>query len=411
VQQRVKTPGKHSRPTVILFITRSSVAFKESAINTMRKGLAAAGVVALIAAGSAACGTASAASPDAKVKNAFDKLSGQKAVTLGLHIDASADQIYAALQGEDDFTKDNAKLLADLRAAITVSSDKAFKDTKNGDKGSFGFQLAADGSGKKSLLDIRSVDQKLYLRLDLKGFEALDTGSSKNKDLGQLDQFLNTADDLPASLGSVKAALKGEWVTLDPKSFSDFAKSMSKGSGGGSPLGALPNSGKGLDAKSQRQIIEALRKALVNNAKFKDLGNHGGADHVLVTVPTRQLAKELESSLTPLTKQIPDFKPSDLDDVPNKSVSVDVAVKGGKVSAITLDAAQLDSRAKGKLPLVLDIDSGADPVSAPSGAKTLNPQDIMGLFMYGFGGGDDSSSGSSGSSPDDSSSADDSLFS
>jgi hypothetical protein len=374
----------------------------------MRKGLAAAGVVALIAAGSAACGTAAASTPDAKVKNAFDKLSDQKSLSFGLHFGASADQIWSALQGEDDFTKDDAALLAKLRADISLSSAKALKDVKQGDKSSGAFRVSADGTGKKSLAEVRSVNGKVYLRLDLKGFEALDTVKSSNKDLAQLDQFLGMADGLPASLGSVKAALKGDWVTIDPKSFTDFAKSMSKSAGGsGAPLGSLPDTSKGLDAKTQQQVVDALRKALQNNAKFKDLGSHDGADHVQVTVPARQVAKELEGSLGSLTKQIPGFKPSDLDSVPDKSVSVDVAVKGGKVSAISLDVAQFDTKAKGKLPLVLDIDSGADPVTAPAGAKTLNPQDIMGLVMYGFGGGPDSSSGSGTSD----SSADDSLFS
>lgn len=351
----------------------------------MRKGLAAAGVVAMIAAGSAACGSATASSPDTKVKNAFDKLGNEKSLTLAVHFDASADQIYTALQGEDGFTKDTAKTLADLRAAVSLSAGKAFKNVKDGDKSSFGFLLSADGSGKKSLVEVRSVNEKVYLRLDLKGFEALDSGAS-NKDIKQLNEFLDMADDLPASLGSVKAALKGEWVSIDLKSFTSFAKSMSKD--GDSPLGALPDTSKGLDAKSQQQIVDALRKALQNNAKFKELGNHGGADHVEVTVPAQQLAKELQGSLGSLTKQIPDFKPSDLDDVPNKTVAVDIAIKGGKLSGISLDVAQFDTAAKGKLPLVVDIDGGADPVSAPSGAKVLNPQDLMGLFMYAVGGDD-----------------------
>jgi len=49
---------------------------------------------------------------------------------------------------------------------------------------------------------------------------------------------------------------------------------------------------------------------------------------VEITVPARQVAKELQGSLGSLTKQIPDFKPSDLDKVPNKTVAVDVALKG-----------------------------------------------------------------------------------
>lgn len=371
----------------------------------MRKGLAAAGVVALIAAGSAACGTATASTPDAKVKNAFDKLGNQKSVTLGLHFGASADQLYTAMQGEEDFTKQTAKTLAALHANIQVSTGSSFKDVKDGDKGSFGFQLTTDSSGKKSLIEVRSVDQKVYLRADIKGLEGLGGDSVSAKDKSEFDQFLASGDQLPSSLASVKAALKGEWITIDPKAFTDFAKSMADRAGedgADSPLGSLSDAGKGLDAKTQQKIVDSLRAALEKNATFKNLGKSGGADHVQVTVPARQLAKEVEASLGSLTRQIPDFKPSDLDDVPNKTIAVDVALKGGKLSGIGFDLAQLDDQAKGKVPLVLDIDGGADKLSAPEGAKTLNPQDLIGLFMSGIGGSDDSSSGSGSSSPDDS---------
>jgi hypothetical protein len=364
----------------------------------MRKGLAAAGVVALIAAGSAACGTATASTPDAKIKNAFDKLQNKKSLALGLHFDASADQIYAALQGSDGFTKANATTLAELHATVSASSDKAFKDIKSGDKGSFAFQLTSDAAGKKNLIEVRSVDQKVYLRADLKGLTNLG-GSSTSKDLAGIDQFIAQADKLPSSMGSVKAAVHGEWITIDPKSFTSFLKSFG-GSGSGSPLGALPDTGKSLDAKTQQQVLDALQKALRNNAKYKDLGNHDGADHVQVTLPARQFAKELQGSLGSLTKQIPDFKPSDLNDVPNKTVAVDVAIKGGSVSGITFDLVQLDTSATGKLPLTIAVDDGAEPVSAPKGAKILNPQDLIGLFMSGLG-SDDTSTGSGSSDSSD----------
>src|SRR4051812_33524840 len=103
----------------------------------MRKGLAAAGVVALITAGSAACG-ADKTTPQGKVSNAFEKLGSEKTVTLGLGFDGSVDQIYAAMKGEDDFTRDDAKLLASLHLTLTGSSQKSFSvlgksaDSKDG---------------------------------------------------------------------------------------------------------------------------------------------------------------------------------------------------------------------------------------------------------------------------------------
>lgn len=380
----------------------------------MRKSLAAAGVVALIATGSAACGSADQVSAGGKVKNGLDKLTDGKSLTLGLHFDASADQIYAAMKGEQDFTRDDAKMLAGLAATFSVSSDKALKDVKSGDKGdSVGFQISGD-SGKTDFFELRSVDQKLYLRVDLKAAMKLDTSPSKSGDLAGINKFLGMADSLPSSLASVKAALKGQWVSLDPKAFSEFAKSMggAKGLGGGKGgssgddsalpgMSGLPG-GNSLDPKTQKKLLAAVKKAVQDNARFTDLGNHDGADHVQATLPARPFAKELQSAVAPLAKQLPGYKPSDFSDVPNKSVSLEFAIKGGKIRAISFDVAQFDTKAHGKLPLTLDLDGGADEVKAPEGAQQLNPQDLMGLFMAGFGGSDDTSSGSGSS---------DSLFS
>ena len=93
-------------------VVRDLVATSEEfVINTMRKGLAAAGVVALITAGAAACGNEEPSTPQGKVSNAFIKLGEQKSVTLGLSFDGTPDQIYAALKDQDDFKRADADLL------------------------------------------------------------------------------------------------------------------------------------------------------------------------------------------------------------------------------------------------------------------------------------------------------------
>ncbi|MBM9504897.1 hypothetical protein [Actinacidiphila acididurans] len=374
---------------------RFIAASKEFVIVTKRTGLAAAGVVALIAAGSAACGTAQA-TPQAKVQSAFTKLGDQKAVTLGLSFDATADQIYAVMQG-DDFTRQDAELLSKLRATLSVSTQKQIGLLTSGSNatdatkdGAAGFTLSADKSGNSNLIDLRAVNQKLYLRADIKGLEKLDTSPNASSDLREFNQFLNQADQLPSSLNAVKAGLKGQWVEIDPKAWLDFGKSMAKQMGGSgsssSPFDAL--TGPKIDPKTEAKLFDAIKQAFVHNATFKDLGNSNGADHVQVTVPARQLAKELSTSLPPILKQFPGVKASDLkglsdtSGVPNRTISFDVALKGKDISALTVDLAQFDDKATGnKLPLTLTIDHNTDALTAPSDAQQLNPQDLVGLFM------------------------------
>jgi hypothetical protein len=387
----------------------------------MRKGLAAAGVVAVIAAGSAACGTNTPTTPEGKVKSAFDKLSDQKSLTLGLHIDATGQQIYAASGGgDDDFTLADAKLLASLKVSLSASSDKAFTNIKGDDKGtSVGLRIDGGSDGKQNLIEVRSVDQKLYVRANLKALTtSFDTQDSHSSDLADLNQLLAKVDQLPSSLASVKAALKGQWVSIDPKAFGDFASSMlknlDKAGGTGTGTDSIPDltDPKAIDPATQRQVITALEKALQRDAKVTDTGNHGGADHLTVTAPARRLTKDVLGSITPLFKDLPGgggdevkslTDPKTYQDIPNRNVSIDLALKGGKLSAISFDVSQLDTGSKGvKVPLVLSFDSDADPVSAPSGAKQLNPQDLVGLAMSGMfnDSGSDTSSGSGTSMPD-----------
>ncbi|MYS20175.1 hypothetical protein GA0115240_11718 [Streptomyces sp. DvalAA-14] len=359
-------------------------------INTKRKGLAAAGVVALIAAGSAACGTAQA-TPAGKVQNAFTKLSDQKSLTLGVSFGASADQIWSAMKGEDDFSKADAQMLAALHAQVAVSSDKPLGQLKSGDKtSSFGILLSDDASAKKNLIEIRSVGGKLYLRGDVKELAKLGAADGDDSSDAQgLNGFLSDADKLPASMGAIKSALQGDWISIDPAAFAGLAKTFGGAAG-------VPTATPTLDPASQAQILTGLRNAVAHNAKFKDLGNRDGADHIQLTVPARPFAKDLATSVSPALTKLPGFKQSDVDkalkDVPNRTVSADLAIKNGMISAVTVDLAQFDTQAHGQLPLKLTLDGGAAPVSAPAGAKELKPQDLLGMFAGVFAGQNGTSS-------------------
>jgi hypothetical protein len=376
----------------------------------MRKGLAAAGVVALITAGAAACGSEEPGTPQGKVTNAFTKLGEQKSVTMGMSFDGTPEQIYAALKDQDDFKRADADMLGGLRISTSFSADKALAEVKGDDKGtSFGLEVAGGAGGKsqgKTLVGVRSVDQKAYVQVDLKGLAALDTTGDTG--LSDLTGMLNSVDQLPSSFASIKTLAKGGWVSIDPQAFADFAKTLGGGKGSGSsgssdgfgssdgsadsPLGglglpsdlptALPTD---LAKKTFAELLAPLQKSLTKDAKITDLGTKDGADHLKVSLPARTLAQDIENSLGSMTSMLPGDLKKSLDDVPDKTVSLDVAVKGGKLNHISVDLAQFDDTIHGSLPLGLSIDGGADPVKAPSGAQQLNPQDLVGAVMSQLG--------------------------
>ncbi|GAA1357353.1 hypothetical protein [Streptomyces beijiangensis] len=308
-----------------------------------------------------------------KVQNAFDKLSEQKSFSAELGFAGSADDIYAAMKNEDDFERADATMLAGLKVKFSAASDTQLKDTKNLGKGSVSFALS---NGSADLIEVRSVGQMVYLRADLKAVSALDT-SSKGSDSKELDTMLKQADQLPASMSAVKNALKGKWIGLDPKTFAAFIKQSGLDKEAG-----LPDTGSALDPAQQKKAIEAVKKALGENAKFKDAPGKDGVDHVTVTVAGRKAAQDLVDALKPFPQfkdAFKDFKPSD---VPDKDIAIDLAVKDGMLSGISLDVAQFDTKSTGKLPLSITIDGKADPVTAPSGSVELKPQDLMSAMMF-----------------------------
>ncbi|MET9517616.1 hypothetical protein [Streptomyces sp. NPDC002994] len=176
----------------------------------------------------------------------------------------------------------------------------------------------------------------------------------------------------------MKDALAGEWVSIDPKAFEEFSKSMGEEAGEASPF---PDTGA-LDTKTQQKITKALSKEIADNAKFTDAGSRDGADHVKVAVPAGKTADAIAEALKPMEKQLPkEFKLSELKDVPSKNIDFDVAIKDEKLSGVTIDLAQFDKKAAGKLPVSIGFNADAAPVKAPAGASTLNPQDVMGAMM------------------------------
>ncbi|ARZ69358.1 hypothetical protein SMD11_3739 [Streptomyces albireticuli] len=353
--------------------------------------------MAVLTAGTAACDGGDAnLSPDAKVKQAFDKLGRQKSLSAEIGFNASADQIFAAMKDQKDFKREHADMLADLRLSYSLSYDKPLKDVESEDENGEG-SVALGSKDGKPLVEIRAFGaDKVYLRGDLKGIGDLAAkvdkkGPGKSTGRPDFDELAKKADTLPSSMDSVKGALKGEWVAMDTKSFEAFSKANGKS-----------DDKPKLDPKDQKQLFDALQKSLDGNATYKDAGKKNGADHVKVTVPAKKFADDLNKSLKPLQDKLgskgkSDKVDGDLDKLKNKDVTLDVAVRDGMVSALTVDLAQLDDEVKGELPLTLGIKGGAGKVQAPAGAKELKPQDLIGagmlLFSDKLGGGKDSDMG------------------
>lgn len=358
----------------------------------MRKSVATAGCVVFIASAAVACGTAENISAGTKAQRAVEKLNEQKAVTITGGFDGTESQIWSAMKGEDDFTHDSAKMLADLEISVSLSSKTSLKDATEG-KGAKAASsaLSLSTGGKSPLLEVRSLaGKKYYVRADLEQLMSLasDTGAGGGDDadskaeLKQFQAMLDQADKLPSSYKSVKDLLGGKWVSIDPDAFSELSEQFGAGTSGSGSGSGSGSSTDALDAKTQQKIVKAVTKAVGSNATFKNAGSEDGVDHVTATVPAAKTADALSKALKPYEDELPGgFDPDDLKDAPKKNIGLDLAIKDGMLSGVTIDIAQLDDKATGELPMTIGFSADAEPVRAPAGATTLNPQDVMGAVM------------------------------
>ncbi|WP_043262666.1 hypothetical protein [Streptomyces sp. CT34] len=326
--------------------------------------------MALISTASVACGPFEKVSAGTKVRQGFEKLGERKALTAEFRISANEEQIWSALKGSKGFQRDYAKIMAGLRLSVWTAPDKpveeVFKDPEANVHIPSGFAFAVDGG--QPVMDIRSDGKKMYQRMDFQRLAKLAPQGSAN--------FARRQDELNKLPSPFKEMMSGQWVAYDVKDFEEFAKKKQPGLGG---PGAGPAAQ--LKVEDQKKVMDAFEKAFIDHADLNDAGSKGGADHVRATVPAKKAMTALAKGLEPLADKSPSFGSlrDSVKDVPEKDITLDIAIKDGAVSELTLNLAQFtedDKKAGEELPLSIELKGEAPAFEAPSGAKTVKPKDL-----------------------------------
>ncbi|MGV4928348.1 hypothetical protein K2224_37255 (plasmid) [Streptomyces sp. BHT-5-2] len=323
--------------------------------------------MALISTASAACGPFEKVSAGTKVQRGFQKLGERKALTAEFRISANEKQIWSALKNTKGFRRDYAKIMAGLRLSVWSAPDKPVKDVFKDPEANVhipsGYAFAVDGG--QPVVDVRSDGKKMYQRMDFQRLAKLTPQGSANlaRQKGELDK-------LPSPL---KEMTSGQWVAYDVKDFEEFAKKKQPGPGAGPATQ--------LKVEDQKKVMDAFEKAFIDNADLKDAGSKGGADHVTATVPAKKAMTTLAKGLEPIAEKNPSLGSlkGSVEDVPEKDIALDIAIKDGAVSELTLDLAQFaddDQKVDGELPLSIELKGEAPAFEAPSGAKVIKPKDL-----------------------------------
>ncbi|MFJ1709033.1 hypothetical protein [Kitasatospora sp. NPDC088346] len=415
---------------------------QETAISTTvrRRGTARAAIAvtastAVLASGLAACGTVERISTADKVSTAFGRLGDARNLTVEVSLDATADQLIALSKASEDsepLERSEAQMITDLKLTVSIGADGPLKDVgpsaqsgpdglTGGENLDVGYELAARNGGR-TYLDVRQVGATVYAKADAVALAGLSGDTTADA--------RSMVDSLPPELKTVKDGLSGRWVSLDPALLTEFTAGARgvggagavapKGTGPGSP-GARPSA----DAAAADEMFSSLKDVVARNVTFDDLGTHDGVEHIRLNAPVRPLMEGLLGSVRPGGTTMPGFPvpvpgfPGGLDRLddsgafPNRTVRADLYLKGGSLSSVVLDLAQLEDKAGLGLhvPLRLSLSDHGTAPQAPTGAEGLTRQDVDGFMAFvqsqeadaggDFGGGFGSGFGPDGFGPGD----------
>ncbi|GAA2422187.1 hypothetical protein [Streptomyces macrosporus] len=361
-----------------------------------RKSLAVA-CCALLLAASAACETSERADAETRTRRAVERLGEWEAVSVTARVDASTDEVHAFLRraARDGGTvpgRADAASLSRMEVAFTAGTaglEKPLKEVDDEDRLDSGSMV---NFGGLDLAGYRSIGTDFYVRADWTRLDAEFDGGHAT--VSQAAELARSVDDLPPSLAAARDMFRGRWVQIDPEEFDHFARAL--GGKYGERAQRLANSVDLLQsAGAQHHVIDSVRRALDEHASFRDAGRRDGAEHVTVSLPAREIARDLADALGPLKERFDGIGFAWLERAPDREVTVDLTLRGDTLAGMTVDLGRFlgagdaeESESAGRLPLVLSFAPGkAVPLKAPKGAKWLDPQDVMAAALYGELGG------------------------
>jgi hypothetical protein len=284
-----------------------------------------------------------------------------------LRLDAKPDALMelAGGQGDEAMPPAIAKTFAGAHVTFSVRSKKPLSESGEKDFVGMGMKVSVPGG---TLAEYRLAGDFVYFRLDMQ----------KTSEL--MGFPLPSPKDLPKGEEGLAKALEGEWVKVD---LSDVRKNTAgKGSSDSEGSG-------GLDEKTQRKVLKALRGVIADDVTLRSAGTEGGTERIVAKASFRELLTDLFDKLGPLKDELPPGAgfptAKDLKGAPAKKVAVDFSITNGTLSKISFDLATLADGKKGaKVPLVLKFGKAGD-ISAPSGATEVPLGELAGgnPFMSG----------------------------
>ncbi len=320
------------------------------------------GFTALAAVVLAACGAAHALAPRVAVEQAAKATARQAGTVLTIGLVGSEADINSLLNHGKALSAEERKGLAALRTSrLSIATDRGPDPTDHRDDR---FALDLTLGDVAHAVEIRKVDKVLYARADVAGL-ARQFGA----DPATVEQAVAGAG--AAGLGFLSEAAAGHWISTD------LTPVLQKGA-------ASPPGIPGLPASGIAGIVEAVKATFGQEVAVTRLKADETGDHYRLTVPLRRVYERLLPALGGLTGGLPGAKTlPPLEALPDRSVSADAWVSGGRLVRGELDLAQFSEdvtapKPAGRVALRVDIAPLKGGVKAPESATKVDFSEILG---------------------------------
>jgi hypothetical protein len=316
-----------------------------------------------------ACGAAEKVSPQLAVRDAANTTVKTRQGTFTFSLVGSEDDLNAVLnQGAklSDEDRKGLQLLSRSHVAVTTAPGVFGLDAKVGDI--------------DHAVEVRYVGQKLYVRADVPAIANL-MGTST----AEVNQAVQGA--AANGFGFLRDAAAGKWLVADFGPMRDMLKGFAGQFAGAArgQVGSTPSSSGPAPSQFQ-QARDALGKALHDNTSVARQGSDSTGDHYVVTVSS---ARNLYSAIVPVLSQFPvpgAGKLPSAAEIPDRPVTIDTWVKGGRIDRVELPLNQFGTAGAGRVAVRLDIDRDSASVAAPADAVPVDVAGIVGKLFQAFAG-------------------------
>lgn len=307
--------------------------------------------------------------PARELSRAIAALGHSSTLTTEIKLGTSASDL-APIMGSLGATVTPAEVSTLAGAQITIevaAPDGKTLDQTNGSGDPGALELTVKSKGT-TYLSLISLNKTLYLQVDLKDLLAA---------LGEANAY-DMLDGESVFLPSfVQALLNDKWVALPVSALSSVGSML--GGLGTPPAGATPG------PAAQRRLLGVLKSLYNKDVTVKRVST-GSTDLLTVSTNTRTIVRDLLSTVTSAVPGMSGALGSPTTRVPSQKITIDAAITGGALSALSINLGQFDPGKKLDLPLDLLFSRDGPAIKAPSGAVKIDPGALSDL-SGGLGGG------------------------